>query len=98
MKIIEATPAYRNYKQQKDLAAKINKMTHSLIFILNIHRYDVGLVMLIGYEDDKNNEDAVRSWVTAHLCCASCMREKSISYLVDRMRSELNNLLDDINH
>jgi len=95
---IENTPAYRVHKAEKELAEKINKMTHSLIYLLKINRYDVGLVLLIGKDGDRNNESAVKSWVTDKLCCPSCMVEKSTITLENELHNVLSRLCDDMFH
>lgn len=93
---IENTPAYRAHKAEKELAEKINKMTHSLIYLLKINRYDVDLVLLIGKDGDRNNEAAVKTWVTDKLCCPSCMRQDDARTLSNDLRKALLALADDI--
>lgn len=98
MQMIEELQAYRAYEAERKLAQKINKMTHSLLYFLEINRHDSGLVGLIGKEGDRTNEDAVKSWVTVKLCCPSCMYEKSARTLANELYKVLTRLSDDMFH
>lgn len=95
MRMIEKSPSFLAYKAEKKLAEKINKMTHSLLYVLQINRYDAGLVFLIGKESDRNNEDAVKTWVTKRLCCPSCMRLDNQRTLANELLKALVALSDD---
>lgn len=96
MTMIENTPAYRAYKAEKKLAEKINKMTYSLLYRLKINRYESSLVFLIGQDGDRNNEEAVKSWVTVKLCCPSCMYEDDTNTLANDLHKTLSRLTYDL--
>ena len=90
MPIIEQTREYRVYLAEKNLKQSIDRTTNQLLLMLNIDPYDCALVFLVGAPNDRTNADAIRTWVENALCCASCMRTKSIRKLASRLERELN--------
>lgn len=95
MKTYKLTQLERQFKIQQRLTQKINQVTLTVIMLLNIDTNLAALVMLCGTEGDRNNYEAVKSWVTKALCCASCMKKLSAGVIAEQLHKHLNQQLND---
>lgn len=95
MKTYKLTQLERQLKIEQRLKQRINQVTSTVIMLLNIDTNLAALVMLCGTEGDRNNYDAVKSWVTKFLCCASCMKKLRAERIAAELHKHLNQQLND---
>lgn len=89
--IIEHSNAYRFYMAGKDLDRKAGQHTDSLMLVMQIKPHQMELVQIVGKAGDKNNQEAIKSWVKNQLCYES---EKGQDNL-ETLRNKLQRYLDD---
>ncbi|WP_031564604.1 hypothetical protein [Rheinheimera texasensis] len=89
--IIEHSKAFLSFMANKDLDRKASQYADSLLFVMQIKPYQMELVQIVGKAGDKNNLDAIRSWVKSQLCCESEKGEDNL----ETLRNKLQRCLED---
>ncbi|MFC0048580.1 hypothetical protein [Rheinheimera tilapiae] len=89
--IIEHSKAFRSFMANKDLDRKAGLYADSLMLVMQIKPHQKGLVQIVGKAGDKNNLDAIKSWVKSQLCCESEKGEDNL----ETLRNKLQRCLED---
>jgi hypothetical protein len=88
---IEHSNAYRFYMADKDLDRNAGQYAGSLMFFMQIKPHQMELAQILGKAGDKNNQEAIKSWVKTQLCCESENEEGKL----ETLRKRLQRCLDD---
>lgn len=88
---IEHSKEYRSYMADKDLDRNAGQYAGSLMFFMQIKPHQMELVQIVGKAGDKNNREAIKSWIKNQLCYES---EKGQDNL-EALRNKLQRYLDD---
>ena len=88
---IEHSNAYRFYMAVKDLDRKAGQYTDSLMLVMQIKPHQMELVQIVGKAGDKNNQEAIKSWVKNQLSYES----EKVQDNLETLRNKLQRYLDD---
>ncbi len=89
--IIEHSKAYRSYMADKELDETAQQYADSLMLVMQIKPHQKELVQIVGKAGDKNNREAIKSWVKSQLCCVSENEQGNL----ETLRNKLQRCLDD---
>ena len=81
---IEHTREFRVFMVEKQFRKKVRTLTTYLITALNINPHGRELVGICGQGGEADNTEAIYTWVKQEACCASCIRELTLTVLQKR--------------
>lgn len=87
---IEHSKEYRSYMAGKNLDRNAGQYAGSLMFFMQIKPHQMELVLIVGKAGDRNNREAIKSWVKTQLCCESENEEDKL----ETLRKKLQRCLD----
>lgn len=89
--IIEHSKTFLSFMANKDLDRKASQYADSLLLVMQIKPHQMELAQILGKAGDKNNQEAIKSWVKTQLCCESENEEDKL----ETLRKRLQRCLDD---